>query len=175
MAKKTRIDAWWSKLTADQQEAAYRKSFTSPHGVVRDWIAAEFGVAKPSQSAYYRFLEAYSEEWSESSAVRAGVAVRLVKNLAEKAKVDDQAFVDSLKALSAEAALSGGDMAAAQKLLSMAVDLRRVNQDRDKLQLDREKFEAAERRLAAAKGAVSDETLTDEERVAKVKSIFGIN
>ena len=45
----------------------------------------------------------------------------------------------------------------------------------DELRLAREKFEAAERRLDAARGVAQDETLTDAERVAKIKGIFGIS
>ena len=42
------------------------------------------------------------------------------------------------------------------------------------LALAREKFEATERRLAAAKTAVADQKLTPAEREAKLKEIFGI-
>ena len=38
----------------------------------------------------------------------------------------------------------------------------------------REKFEAAEKRLNAVQGAVDEPQLTDAERVAKIKSIFGM-
>lgn len=171
---KTRIDAWWSALKPQQQEEVYRKSFSSPHGVVRAWIAQEFGVRQPSKTAYYNFLEAYAEEWSASSPVRAGVAVKLVQRLAEKAKVDDESFVASLKALAAEAQMTGGDTAAADKLLRLAVALRRSALDAEKLRLDRDRFDAAERREAAARGALSDGKLTPQERESRLREIFGI-
>ena len=44
----------------------------------------------------------------------------------------------------------------------------------EQLKLAREKFEAAERRLNAVQGAVDAPQLTDAERVAKIKSIFGM-
>ena len=44
----------------------------------------------------------------------------------------------------------------------------------DQLRLAREKFEAAEKRLNAAKDTVSNTKLTPEEREAKLKEIFGI-
>jgi hypothetical protein len=42
------------------------------------------------------------------------------------------------------------------------------------LRLAREKFEAAEKRLSAVQGAVDAPQLTDAERVAKIKGIFGM-
>lgn len=41
-------------------------------------------------------------------------------------------------------------------------------------QLDREKFEALQRREAAAKAAVQEEALSPAERVAKVREIYGL-
>ncbi|MBR4938297.1 MAG: hypothetical protein IKZ22_05440, partial [Kiritimatiellae bacterium] len=43
----------------------------------------------------------------------------------------------------------------------------------EQLKLAREKFEAAERRLAAVQGAVDDAKLTDADKLAKIKEIFG--
>lgn len=43
-----------------------------------------------------------------------------------------------------------------------------------KLDLDREKFEAAEARLAQAKTTLSDTALTPAEREAKLKALFGL-
>ncbi len=44
----------------------------------------------------------------------------------------------------------------------------------EQLKLAREKFEAAERRENAAKAAVADNKLSDEERMAKLREIYGI-
>ena len=44
----------------------------------------------------------------------------------------------------------------------------------EQLKLAREKFEAAERRENAAKAAVSDAKLTEAERLARLKEIYGI-
>jgi hypothetical protein len=43
----------------------------------------------------------------------------------------------------------------------------------EQLKLAREKFEAAERRENAAKGALADNRLTDADKIAKMKEIFG--
>ena len=44
----------------------------------------------------------------------------------------------------------------------------------EQLKLAREKFEAAERRENAAKATVADNKLSDEERMAKLREIYGI-
>ena len=44
----------------------------------------------------------------------------------------------------------------------------------EQLKLAREKFEAAERRENAAKATVADSKLSDEERMAKLREIYGI-
>ncbi|MBQ3809690.1 MAG: hypothetical protein II839_02600, partial [Kiritimatiellae bacterium] len=51
----------------------------------------------------------------------------------------------------------------------------RAQETRDaQLRLAREKFEAAERRENAAKAAITDTRLTDAERAAKLREIYGI-
>ena len=49
-----------------------------------------------------------------------------------------------------------------------------ARRDDDALRLAREKFEASERRAAQAKEAISDKKLTDAERTARLKEIYGI-
>ena len=44
----------------------------------------------------------------------------------------------------------------------------------EQLKLAREKFEAAERRENAAKAAVTDNRLSDTERMARLKEIYGL-
>ena len=46
--------------------------------------------------------------------------------------------------------------------------------DDDALRLAREKFEASERRAAQAKDTLADKKLTDAERTARLKEIYGI-
>ena len=70
--------------------------------------------------------------------------------------------------------MTGGDTAAADKLLRLAVALRRSALDAEKLRLDRDRFDAAERREAAARGALSDGKLTPQERESRLREIFGI-
>ena len=58
-------------------------------------------------------------------------------------------------------------VAAAQK--DRDLDLRAEAQ-----KLDREKFEAAQRREDEAKAAVKDEKLSEEEKMARLREIYGI-
>ena len=99
----------------------------------------------------------------------------------------DAALIDAYKSLAADLALKG-NAADAVKYTVMAMEIgnaqrkaaeldlkRRAQETKDEaLKLSREKFEAAERRLNAAKEVVSDSKLTDAERTARMKEIFGL-
>ena len=92
------------------------------------------------------------------------------------------------KAMATELALRTGSADEAAKFVNMAAALSerrlrareldikaRAQETKDEqLKLAREKFEAAEKRLNAVQGAVDAPQLTDAERVAKIKDIFGM-
>lgn len=99
----------------------------------------------------------------------------------------DEALVAAFKSLATEAALRTDAKTAVafvqsamaikdrlQKESDLALRERAQKTKEGDLALAREKFEAAERRLDAAKSAVADETLSDAERVGKIKELFGI-
>ena len=90
-------------------------------------------------------------------------------------------IADTFASLAATAVLQGADKDTITALGSLACGFRAnalkaaAQQTKDaQLKLAREKFEAAERRENAAKATVADVKLTDAERVAKIKSIFGM-
>jgi len=60
------------------------------------------------------------------------------------------------------------------KATELELKQQRIAQQEDALKLSREKFEAQERRLAAAQEVVADETMTPEQRIQKTKEIFGL-
>ncbi|MGN0846821.1 MAG: hypothetical protein ACI4RA_05495 [Kiritimatiellia bacterium] len=99
----------------------------------------------------------------------------------------DEALVAAFKALATEAALRTDAKTAVGFVESAMAITDRLQRERelglkaraqatrdDQLRLAREKFEAAEKRLSAATKAVTDETLTDEQRVERIKGIFGV-
>lgn len=148
----------------------------------------EFGLeAKVSRSAYYRWLDWMRGEESERRLAQARIAALEAGELAKTVGLKDETAIAAYKGLAAEFALKS-DAKTASRYMRLAMDLRdRQLRSREvelkdaaqstkdeQLKLAREKFEAAERRENAAKGAIADTKLTDEERVAKIKSIFGM-
>lgn len=196
---KTRSDAWGEDLPEETRWELY--ALTKPpteeeRQAGRAWLR-DFrrdvlphlslqGHVAPSQSAWYRFLGRMRREERvrlvasvESSSGTAGDLAR--------AAVDDATAAEAYKALSVDAAMGGDAKAAAlyaqaanafRDRLQKAEDLRlkadaQKTRD-DQLRLAREKFEAAERRENAAKAAVADKKLTDGERMARLREIYGI-
>ena len=63
---------------------------------------------------------------------------------------------------------------AVEKQKELELKNRAQNVKEDELKLAQEKFAAAERRENAAKAAVSDNRLSDTERMARLKEIYGL-
>ena len=170
---KTRADAWgedlpeetrWeiyalTKPPTDEERQAGRAWLRDFRRDVLPWLSLQ-GYAAPSQSAWYRWLGRMRREERvrlvasvESSSGTAGDIAR--------AAVDDATAAEAYKALSVDAAMGGDAKAAAlyaqasnafrerlQKAaeLKLKADAQRTRDDQ--LRLAREKFEAAEKRLA---------------------------
>ena len=64
--------------------------------------------------------------------------------------------------------------AASLRLQEQRQNARRLKLQEEALALQREKFEAAEKRLDAAKAVLANDTLTPEEREARYREIFGM-
>ena len=107
------------------------------------------------------------------------------------AKIDPQLAADMMTSLSVdEAAKPDGERnekvmqifasaaamfkSAEQRDRELALKAAAQQTKDEQLKLAREKFEAAERRENAAKATVADVKLTDEERMAKLREIYGI-
>ena len=103
-------------------------------------------------------------------------------------RLSDEETEAAYKQLATEIALRTGSAKEASAFIAMAAAIadrrqkeaelelkRRAQETRDEqLKLAREKFEAAEKRLNAVQGAVDAPQLSDAERIAKIKSIFGM-
>ncbi len=195
-AKKIRVDAWGEGLAEDVRWTIY--SYTRPRGQDEDertylrsyeeasrWLS-DSGYAVPSRAAWYRFL----------GRMRCAERIRIVEQIASSARtagatakvaVDDGCAAETFKGLAVDAALEGDAERSAVYARASALFAERASKaaelglkeraqatKEDQLRLAREKFEAAERREAAAKGVIGDTKLTPEERDAKLKEIFGI-
>lgn len=198
MRHKTHSNAWGEDLPEDVRWELY--ALTKPpteaekeagRPWLRDYRAdvlphlAAAGLAAPGRSAWYRFLG----RMREAEAAKAIISVETSKRIAQgivRADVDARLAADMMTALSVDAAAKGNDEAA--KILAdsaakyhaaalgtekLRLDEKRQRTAEEQLRLAREKFEAAERREDAARAALGDTKLTDEDKIARMKEIFG--
>lgn len=183
-----RTDSWAAALSEEQRWALYYKSRGLRWNEAAVWAVKEYGVECPSRSAFYRFLDAMRRDESAHRLEQAKTAALEAAALAKGVALSDAETEEAYKRMAVELALRTGSAREAQRFVEMASTLAdrrlrreelrlkgRAQETKDKaLRLAREKFEAAERRLAAVEGAVAEEKLTDAERVEKIRSIFGM-
>ena len=201
--KKTRTDAWgedlpeetrrqlyaWTKPPTDEEKKAGRPWLRSYHADVLPYLSLQ-GIVAPSEPGWYRFLG----RMREREAARTIISLETSKRIAEgmtAAKIDPRLAADMLTALSVDEAAKPEDarnekamqvFASAAALFAGSaqrakeLELRQAAQKTkdEQLRLAREKFEAAEKRENTARNVISDRKLTDAERVAKIKGIFGM-
>ncbi len=165
---KPRIDAWDAPLTEEQRWQAYAKLRRSTWYEAAQWVSEEFGIPAPSRAAIYRWAKRLRSQESARRLEQAVQARAEIGALAGAAAANDK-LVAGYKALALEIALQG-DSAEAVRLTNMAMQLaaqqtaqaelelkqQRLKQQADAQRLAREKFEAAEARLAAVQAAVAE-------------------
>ena len=148
----------------------------------------DIGIKRlPSRAGWYRFLERMRRHDATRRIEKIAQSVAEAQSVADKHGIKAAVFVETLKALAINKAMTGDDKAATS--LASAAATIWSNAQREKelelktaaqatkdaaLKLAREKFEAAERRENAAKATVADNKLSDEERMAKLREIYGI-
>ena len=184
--RKTRTDAWGEDLPPETRRELY-EGFASKdfEREVLPHLSLQ-GIPAPSRAGWYRFLGRMrrDERLSLVCAVQSSGAT--AGDMA-KVAVDDATAAEAYKGLSVDAAMAGDAKAAAlyaqaanafrdraQKAEELKLKAAAQGTRDEQLRLAREKFEAAEKRLAAVQGAVDAPQLTDAERVAKIKGIFGM-
>lgn len=183
--RKRRADAWDTGLSEEERWSAYEKSKGLDWASFAKYLREEYG-AEVGRTAIYDWQAWMRGQEGAHRLERAIAARRELKGLADAGALDAQT-ADAYMALANDAILSG-DPEKAAKIVAAAVQInaaslrlaeQRQNAERLKLQeraleLQREKFEAAEKRLNAATEAAQDATLTEAERLAKIRSIFGL-
>lgn len=179
-APRPRPDAWYAPLSEQERWAVYEKALHLPYPAVAAFVEKQHGISV-SRSAFYRFLDWMRPQQSAHRLEQAVIAREEARGLAEAAGAKKE-IADAFMAMGSEIALRTGSAEAASDWIKMASQLvaaaqkdREIELRAEAQRLDREKFEAAERRLAAASETVRDETLTPEQQVAKMKEIFGIH
>ena len=164
---KLRTDSWASALTEEQGWALYYKARGLRWNEAADWAVKEYGVEAPSRTAFYAWLGRMRAEESAHRLEQAATAAAEAAALA-KTQTSDEAQIAAYKAMATELALRTGSAKEAEKFIQMAATLAdkrlkaaelklkdRAQQTKDEtLRLAREKFEAAEKRIAAVQAAV---------------------
>lgn len=187
LQSKPRSDAWDADLTEAQRWQAYDLFRRSSWYEVSEWVKTEFDLKRaPGRNALYRWAKRMRDDESAHRIEQSITARDEIGALANTAAADS-ALVDAYKSMAADLALKG-NAADAVKYTVMAMEIgnaqrktaeldlkRRAQETKDaQLRLAREKFEAAEARLSKAKEIVGDGKLSDAERTARMKEIFGL-
>ena len=186
MDPKTRIDAWGEELPEERRWELYDALRCEAWTEVRKRLSLD-GLVEPSRAGWYRFLARMRKADAARRIERIAQSVAEAQSVADKAGIKAAVFVETLKTLAIDRAMSGDDKGAtgfasaaaaiwdrAQKEKELELKAAAQQTRDEQLKLAREKFEAAERRESAAKGAISDAKLTDEQRMAKLREIYGI-
>ena len=171
--KKTRTDAWESRLTPEESEKLYVLTGSLSYHAAKAVAKSELKVTLPSQATFYRFLERKRQEDAALRLAKAAQVSKEVTRLAKSGAVEDKSLVASLQSLGAEAALNG-NLKDATRLVAMACDIARQSAKLEELRLAQEKLKIEQAKNAKAADAATDEKLTDAERVEKIKGIFGL-
>ena len=184
---KERIDAWGADLPEKVRWDCYdlAKSLPWPKAVL-DQLEAIGIVRLPTRSSWYRFLARMRKADAARRIDKIAQSVAEAQSVADRAGIKAAVFVETLKTLAIDKAMTGDDKAAVQLASAAAtiwsnaqtekeLELKTAAQKTrdEQLRLAREKFEAAERRENAAKAALGDTKLTNEAKLAKMKEIFG--
>ena len=203
MTTKLRSDAWEAQLDEATRRELYALSkppTVEERNEGRPWLR-DFerdvlpllslrGIVAPGRTAWYNFLGRMREEEAAQTVISVETSKRIAQGITA-AKIDPRLAADMMTSLSVDeaakpveernekvmqifAASAAMFNAAAQKAEELALKSRAQATKDAQLKLAREKFEAAERHENAAKGAISDAKLTDEERMAKLREIYGI-
>ncbi|MBR2837409.1 MAG: hypothetical protein IKE55_01355 [Kiritimatiellae bacterium] len=202
IAAEVRADSWAAPLSAAQMWAIYDFHYNPDGGaagkwdVTCDWAEKEFELPrKPGREAFYKWLRSMRELAPAHRREVRETADEIAAEGAKSLTVSDDQIISFVKSRALDAATVAKNPEEAERFLRMADSLIRAGQKDaelkmrqreldlkaaaqqtkdEQLKLAREKFEAAEKRLNAVQGAVDEPQLSDAERVAKIKSIFGM-
>ena len=202
IAAEVRADSWAAPLSAAQMWAIYDFHYNPDGGaagkwdVTCEWAEKEFELPrKPGREAFYKWLRSMRELAPAHRREVRETADEIAAEGAKSLTVSDDQIISFVKARALDAAIVAKNPQEAERFLRMADSLIRAGQKDaelkmrqreldlkaaaqqtkdEQLKLAREKFEAAEKRLNAVQGAVDEPQLSDAERVAKIKSIFGM-
>ena len=201
IAASVRADSWASVLEPAEMWTVYDFHYNPDGGaagkweVTAAWAEKEFKLSRrPSREAFYKWLKAMKELAPAHRREVRETADEIAAESAKSLTVNDTEIIAFAKSRALDAATVAKNPEEAERFMRMAEMFIRAGQKEaeltikreelelktraqsvkeDELKLAREKFEAAERRENAAKGALADNRLTDADKIAKMKEIFG--
>ena len=171
--RKTRTDAWEAKLSDEDRTKLYALCGHLSYNSAKLLAKSELKISLPGSSTFYRFLSRMREEDCALRLAKASAVTKEVGLMAAKSGISDLDLVKSFQNMGAEAALSG-DSKTATRLIMMACDLARKGQKDEELRIANEKLKLAQAKEQKATKVIGDKKLTDAERQAKLKEIFGL-
>ena len=170
--RKTRTDAWEAKLSDEDRTKLYALCGHLSYNSAKLLAKSEMKISLPGSSTFYRFLSRMREEDCALRLAKASAVTKEVGLMAAKSGISDLDLVKSFQNMGAEAALSG-DSKTATRLIMMACDLARKGQKDEELRIANEKLKLLTARETAARGALGSRKMSDSDKVAKMKEIFG--
>lgn len=202
IAASVRADSWASVLEPAEMWTVYDFHYNPDGGaagkweVTAAWAEKEFKLSRrPSREAFYKWLKAMKELAPAHRREVRETADEIAAESAKSLTVNDAEIIAFAKSRALDAATVAKNPEEAERFMRMAEMFIRAGQKEaeltikreelelktraqsvkeDELKLAREKFEAAERRENAAKAAVTDNRLSDTERMARLKEIYGL-
>lgn len=198
IAPQVRADSWAALLTPEQQWALYNHHYQVVHGkweLSCAWAEKEFELSRrPSRAGFYTWLGQMNElEELHNEEIRT-LADERAKTAASKLTVGSETMRQALTAKMMDLILVAKDPEAANKVMQIVtaivqgdvatkavelkareVELKTAEGRRkdEELEIAKRKLALLEQREAAANGALSDKKLTDADKLAKMKEIFG--
>lgn len=199
----TRSDAWEAQLPAETAKELYRLTKCPTEEEAkngRPWLRdfdrdvlpylSLHGIVAPSHATWFRFKHRMRMDEAAETVISVETSKRIAQGVTA-AKIDQQLAADMMTSLSVDEAAKPPEernekvmqifasaaamfASAAQRDRELQLKADKGRRDDEALKLAREKFEAAERRENAAKATVADNKLSDEERMAKLREIYGI-
>lgn len=202
IAASVRADSWASVLEPAEMWTVYDFHYNPDGGaagkweVTAAWAEKEFKLSRrPSREAFYKWLKAMKELAPAHRREVRETADEIAAESAKSLTVNDAEIIAFAKSRALDAATVAKNPEEAERFMRMAEMFIRAGQKEaeltikreelelktraqsvkeDELKLAREKFEAAERRENAAKATVTDNRLSDTERMARLKEIYGL-
>ena len=173
-AKKLRSDAWEGRLSDELQSRIYlaagaAKNFHEAKIILKENFK---DVKTPSERAWYRFLDRMRNN-AAMLLQKAAAAARDVKTMAKTAKFDRMDLVNSFQTLAAEAEFAG-EHERAKGLFDVVFQLAKIDQKEEELRIASERLKVLEAKEAKAVKAIENTRLSDEDRVKRIKGIFGL-